>query len=126
MSDSSENKAKIVGTLGLLLIFAIAFPSCYALRGRGGYGSTSFVTATVKTKHVDSGGKNADSSYMVTTDKGTFEVDNGILLGIWNSDEIYGYLEVGHTYQFWIRGSESKNMFWQQYPYITRATKVQK
>lgn len=123
MSDSQDNVKAVVGLI-LIAFFALAVPSCYAMRGRGGYGPERVTTATVKSKHVDA--RDKGSSYMLTTDKGTFEVDNGILLGLWNADELYGNIEVGKTYEFTTSGRESANMFWQQYPYITKAVEVKK
>jgi hypothetical protein len=112
-----------LATLAVLLVMIIVGPR--ACTRAGGFGPVDTVeNATVITKHVDAG-KEA-SSYMVTTDKGTFEVDNGWLLGVWNSDEIYGQLEVGKTYNLTIEGEKTVWWFLQYYPYITKATPVAK
>lgn len=44
------------------------------------------------------------SYYLIYTDKETFELSNGILIGVFNSSDIYGTIEIGKTYQFEVRG----------------------
>jgi outer membrane phospholipase A len=76
----------------------------------------------VISKHVDIQ-KSSDSSsshYMVATNMGIFEVDNGIMLDVWNSDEIYGALEVGKTYTITTKGERVVGMFFQSYPYVIK------
>lgn len=105
----------IVGIVGLICISQV---SC----GVGGFGPQGTTTAKVLSKHVDA--SKESSHYMVTTDAGTFEVGNGVLLGVWNADEIYGSLAVGETYTFTTKGKKWVNMWMQEYPYVTDATKV--
>ena len=78
------------------------------------------VTARVISKHVDYSRHN-ESHYMVSTTSGTFEVQNGFLLDMWNADEVYGQIEPGHTYTFHTRGVKVVNAFMQEYPYILSA-----
>jgi hypothetical protein len=124
-SRSDDSWASILG--GLFVLFVILF-FAFGLRAcnrAGGFGPEASVKeATVITKHVDAG-KNS-SSYMVTTDKGTYEVDNGFLLGIWNADEIYGVMEVGKTYNLTVEGEKTVWWFIQYYPYITKVEEVKK
>jgi len=102
----------IIGLLGSILLVARA--GC----ATGGMGPTNTLTVTVSDKHVDAD-KESGSHYMVNTDKGTFEVDNGLLLGVWNADELYGKLLAGHTYNITTKGNRVVNIFMQEYPYIT-------
>lgn len=102
-----------------LILVALLFGLWFSF-GIGGMGPTNNVTATVISKHVDTEGVSGDvsSSYMVVTDNGTFEVDNGLLLELWNADELYGVIQIGKTYTFTTKGNRYTNMFIQVYPYI--------
>ena len=107
---------------GFIIIFAIiAWSISYGL-GIGGFGPTNQLTVKVLKTYVDiskddEGG--SSSHYMVMTDKGSFEVDNGILLGMWNADDVFGKLEVGKTYTITTKGRRYQNAFMQEMPYIT-------
>jgi hypothetical protein len=83
------------------------------------FGERNEVVATVQSKHIDNNG-DAGSSYMVVTDKGVFEVNNSLWLWLWNSDEIYGKIEVGKTFTFSIKGRKCANFIFQKYPYIEK------
>lgn len=85
--------------------------------GSYGFGSEGKVCAKILSKHVDPR-SGAGSSYMVTTDKGTFEIENGFILGVWNADDLYGGLEVGESYALDVRGDEVLNFALQQYPFV--------
>ena len=62
---------------------------------------------------------------MLTTDKGTFKVNNGLLIWTWNEDEIYGQIEVGKTYEFTTKGNRVVFLcILQYYPYITNVKLV--
>lgn len=118
---------KAIGLIALVAttIFLAAAQPIYL--GIGGWGpTTTTAEATVTGKHIDiSGGKGSKQShYMVNTDKGTFEVDNGIMLGIWNADEIYGKLEINKVYNITAQGNKVVGWFYQEYPYITRVEKT--
>jgi len=107
----------------LLVVILIAIPilvlnSC----GIYGFGPHNTVEATVKNKHVDNAGR--ASHYMVTTDKGTFEVQNGMMLNTWNADEIYGRIEIGKKYRFSTKGNKVVNPIIQEYPYIINLVDV--
>jgi prepilin-type N-terminal cleavage/methylation domain-containing protein len=106
--------------VGLLL--AIAFPLAYSIsKGAGVFGPTRSDEITVTRLYVDySGGKDSQSShYMVGTDKGVFEVDNGLFLGLWNADELYARLKEGQRYRVTTEGNKVVNFWTQSYPYIT-------
>lgn len=107
--------------MGIILIVALCLiGSCSAeiFMGVGIFGPTRNQTVKVVSKHVDTT-SNHGSHYMVTTDKGTYEVDNGFILGVWNADELYGRLNENMTYDIRARGNRVVNMFIQGYPYIT-------
>jgi len=109
---------ELIVVICLLVIFLL-FCIPYCSGGVGGLGKHDTVTCIVKSKHIDTrGGK---SHYMVTTTQGTFEVDNGPALGVWNADEIYGNILVEHKYLFEIAGAKFVNPIAQYYPYIIRA-----
>jgi hypothetical protein len=89
--------------------------------GVGAFGPDGRVeAATVSRAYVDvsKSGDVMESHYMVATDKGVFEVDNSILMGIYNADEIYGQIREKNTYNFSIKGRKVVNLFFQAYPYI--------
>ncbi len=104
------------------LVLATLFPISYRIaKGAGSFGPTRSEEITVTRLYVDySGGKKSQSShYMVGTDKGVFEVDNGILLGLWNADELYAKLKEGQRYRVTTEGNKVVGFWLQSYPYIT-------
>jgi hypothetical protein len=104
------------------LVMAILFPLGYRIaKGAGSFGPTRTEEITVTRLYVDySGGKDSQSShYMVGTDKGVFEVDNGLFLGLWNADELYARLKEGQRYRVTTEGNKVVGFWLQSYPYIT-------
>jgi hypothetical protein len=106
----------------IVVIALCIIPGCWI--GAGGWGPVNTVDATVNRLYVDAAGESG-SSYMVGTDKGVFEVDNGFLLGLWNADELYAQLQPGKTYRFTTKGNKRTNFFFQYYPYIVRASPIE-
>lgn len=106
-----------------ILLIAIVLGSCVAgpVLGVDGYGPINTYSVTVVSKHIDA--QKDSSSYMVNTNIGTFEVDNGMLLGVWNADEIYGSILVDHEYCFTAKGNRVTNFWMQQYPYVLKVQK---
>lgn len=93
--------------------------------GIGGCGPRQEHTVLIERLYVDTaGGELGGSHYMVVTDAGVFEVDNGLLLGLWNSDELYSSLKEGHMYRITTCGKKRVNALMQYYPYIVSATPV--
>lgn len=78
---------------------------------------------TIKDKHIDH--SQDQSYYMVTTDKGVFEVDNGPFINVWNADEIYGNLTIGKKYHIRTKGMKSVDLFTQWFPYIVEYKEIQ-
>lgn len=117
---SGRGLAHLLVVIALFGVVVLLFKAC----GVGGFGPTNVVEATVTRLYVDTG-KEA-SAYMVTTDKGVFEIDNGLMLGMWNADELYGPLKVGETYRFRTKGKRVVNMFAQHYPYIVAVEPVRR
>jgi hypothetical protein len=103
----------------LVLTFGLALGSNMLL-GINGFGPTQIQEVTVKRLYVDiSGSKdNTASHYMVSTDKGIFEVSNLMWFGIFNADEIYGQLQEGKSFTVKTKGNKLVNFIFQQYPYI--------
>lgn len=110
----------------LVIILFIASFAIGPILGIGGFGPVDTVQATVARCYVDvsGSGDNRASHYMVGTDKGIFEVDNGVFLRLWNADELYGSLVAGKTYVFTTKGRKVVNFFFQEYPYIIAAREV--
>lgn len=73
---------------------------------------------TIERLYVDVSGES--SHYMVGTDKGVFEVNNSMWLGIWNADEAYSKLQTGKTYTITTKGVKLLDWWIQQYPLITK------
>jgi len=112
-----------LGTILLVLLVICSIPiGCNAVHGAYGFGPVRTVTATVERTYEDSGKES--SSYMVVTDGGVFEVDNGWLLGLWNADELYGQIKPGRRYEFTTKGNRVLGFWFQSYPYITAAKEV--
>lgn len=102
----------------LLFLLAAILGSCVAhpMLGVNGYGPEKTYDVTIVSKHIDA--QKDSSSYMVNGDTQTFEVDNGILLGVWNADVVYGQIIVGERYCITAKGNRVTNFWMQQYPYI--------
>ena len=104
--------------LGLLL-FLVGYPIAYVAQGCGSFGPAKTQDVTVQRLYVDSGSNESGSHYMVGTDKGVFEVENGWLLGLWNADELYSKMKDGHRYRITTKGNKVVGFFFQEYPYVT-------
>lgn len=110
------------------LLLAMLFPVGYRIaKGAGSFGPTRSEEITVTRLYVDySGGKYSQSShYMVGTDKGVFEVNNGLFLGLWNADELYSKLKEGQRYRITTEGNKVVGFWLQSYPYITAVDSIQ-
>lgn len=125
--SSSRDNAGIfsaVFSIGVLLFLLVAIlGSCVAdpILGVGGYGPVRQYDVVIVSKHIDA--QKDSSSYMVNGDTQTFEVDNGILLDVWNADVIYGNILVGERYCIEAKGNQKTDFWMQQYPYILKAVK---
>lgn len=106
----------VIGTVAIMLSVAGVIDSVNWFFGVKGFGPEKTEQITVQRLFVDN---NKSSHYMVSTDKGVFEIDNFLYpRTIFNADELYGRLEVGKTYQVVVKGNKMLNLFFQQYPYI--------
>lgn len=114
------------GFFVVIVFLGILFMAFSVGMKTGGMGPSNTVIVTVDGKHVDtsSTGKSSSSHYMVNTDKGVFEVDNGMMLGVWNADEIYGSLKIGKTYSIVTKGEKIVTWYAQEYPYIVSVREV--
>jgi hypothetical protein len=114
-SGLSAIEAMIVIVI-VALVLAMLVPGCqYIGGGCGSFGPTTRQIVTVETKHVDSG---ESSHYMVGTDAGVFEVQNGFFLGIYDADDVYAKLRIGGRYQVTTKGNRVVNFWLKEYPYI--------
>ena len=78
---------------------------------------------TIIDKHIDH--SEDGSFYMVTTDKGVFEVNNGLFINVWNADEIYGNLTIGKKYHIRTKGIKEVDFLVQMFPYIVEYKEIQ-
>jgi hypothetical protein len=128
MSYNDENSLGFSGTIiigVILLAFFITLNiSCSYSMGTHGFGPENTYTITVTKTYVDHSGSgdSSKSHYMVSTDQGVFEVNNSIINGIYNADEIFGQIKEGKKYEIVAKGRKVTNMFFQQYPYIIKLT----
>lgn len=127
MSESKDpvGCAIVAFTAGcvIFVLFLITYP---IFLGTGGWGPVNQLKSVHVTRlYVDHSGDS--SSYMVATDQGIFEVDNGIMLGVKDADKIYGGIKEGGTYDFTTRGNEV--LWWfdiiQEYRYIVSKVNVE-
>ena len=102
----------VAAVVGLLLFVLTA----NLLFGLYPFGPKSSETITVQRLYVDSGYKS--SHYMVGTDKGVFEMDDSLILGIYNIDELYSELETGKTYEVELKGNKMVTWYCTDYPHI--------
>jgi hypothetical protein len=113
---------RVYGLIMMVLVVLIVVGGCNVFIGAGGWGPTISREVTVTRTYVDysGSGDNKESHYMVATDEGVFEVGNGILLGLWNADELYGKIQGGKRYRLTTKGNRVVGMFWQEFPYIVQ------
>lgn len=118
----------LTAVVGLLITIVFGgFVGCAAAAGDGSWGfgeDERAVEVLVNDKHEDHA-QNSGSSYMVGTDQGTYEVDNGFILGMWDADEVYGSIKVGGRYRFTVQGSTTASWWTQTYPYITKVEELE-
>lgn len=121
--SGNHSPAGAVFGLVIVLIFLVGGCGVRSCAGVGGFGPIRNETVKVTNLYVD---RSSDSShYMVGTDKGVFEVDNGFLLGLWNADEIYNKFQKDHTYNITTKGNRVLFLgFMQEYPYIIGVQEV--
>lgn len=105
----------------VVLLVGIFFGLPYSL-GLYPFGPESTQTITVERLYVDISGKS--SNYMISSDKGIFEMDNSLILQIFNIDELYGQLEAGKSYEVTVKGGKLLNFLFQTYPHITTVKEV--
>ena len=105
----------------LFVVLLIASLCAWPVMGIFPFGPERHELVVIKRLYIDySGGSDsASSAYMVGTDKGVFEVDNSLYLGIFNADEIYAQMQEGMTCTVRVVGHKYVNFFLQQYPGIT-------
>ena len=105
----------VVGVVVVLVVLGIGFSL-----GIGAWGPTQVHDVAVTRTYVDfsGSGDSKASHYMVGTDKGVFEVDNGLFIWTWNADELYAKIQVGKQYRITTRGKKVVGMFFQEYPYV--------
>lgn len=116
------NKFAVVGAFIVFLLIGYLLSAAY---GVGGFGPTVTQDVTVFRTYIDIGGeKKTESHYVVVTDKGSFEVDNGLLLGMWNADDIFGQMQQGKKYRITSKGKRYQNMFMQEFPYIIKVENI--
>lgn len=110
----------------LIAIAFVALTTTTMFIGIGGWGPTNTADVTIIRTYVDvrKSGDNIQSHYMVSTDQGIFEIDNGILLGLWNADGLYGKLKPGVIYHITTKGRKIVNILIQEYPYIVRVVEL--
>jgi len=123
--DAGHFAVLLIVNMKAFFIFAafaivLSVAACGPIMGTGPFGPTTQTVVTVTDKYVDvsGGGKHANSHYMVATDQGIYEIDNGLMLGVWNADELYGRMLKGKAYRITIKGNKVVNAFMQEYPYI--------
>jgi hypothetical protein len=109
----------MVGIICLFIFGLFFIPMAFGL---GGCGPTRTQEIVVQRLYVDNSGET--SHYMVGTDCGVFEVDNGLFLGMWNADEVYSKLKEQKRYRVVTKGNKVVGMFLQSYPYIVQVTEI--
>jgi hypothetical protein len=113
------------GILGVLVILAlIVFGLSWRFwMGVGVYGPTRTVETTVNRVYIDT--SKEGSHYMVGTDSGVYEIENGYWLGVNNADELYAKLKDGRKYRLTTEGNKVVWYFGiQEYPFITKVEAI--
>ena len=121
---SSRSERTEMWIIGFIILACVVLPILFAKGcGVGGWGPTVYhQNATIQRAWVDN--SKEGSHYMVATDRGVFEVDNGVLLGMWNADEVYGQMVVGKKYNITTKGKRWTNVIHQHYPYVVKVEPI--
>jgi len=103
-------RTKIIAQIGLLVvaIFIILFSLFFGL-------ATTFHKATVTDKVL---GKervvysSSNSKYLIYGNNETYQDTDSLWLGKFNSSDLYGHIQTGHTYQFTVIGWRVPFLSW--------------
>jgi hypothetical protein len=120
-SNSYSRSRNIVIVLFLILLFGGIGFGCYEVN----YGNERNFTATVTEKYIKR--KNDHDVYMIVLQDVTGEVqivqnEDSLMLGKFNSSDVYGRLQVGHKYH--IKTVGYRNNFFSMYPNLIVAEEV--
>jgi len=113
-------------TVLVIILLFVGVASCNPILGIGGWGPKNTHVATVNNMYVDisGAGDSRKSHYMIGTDKGVFEVQNSLIMWLWNADEIYSKVKNGQTYTFTTKGNKVVCWLFQEYPYVIKMESV--
>lgn len=70
------------------------------------------ITVTDKERVMQGSGEDASSKYLVFTDTEVFENTDCLVLGKFNSSDVYGQFKVGETYQVLVYGWRVPFLSW--------------
>jgi hypothetical protein len=121
-NNRGEAPIHVLFTMALVaFIFCAGFTIDFIL-GVDGFGPTNVTETKVVRLYVDRGSHS--SHYMIGTEAGVFEVQNRLILGIYNADEIYSKIQEGKTYRITAKGNKVVNWFFQEYPLVLSAEPI--
>jgi hypothetical protein len=81
--------------VGAILVFGVAYRNT---------GSTVIAQVRDKERVCNSTSEGSDCRYLVYTDQGTYAVEDSFIFWRFNSSDVYGSIERGKTYSFYIVG----------------------
>jgi len=114
-----QKRAKIV-TYMIGLIVASAVSAGIAMGIHAYTSSDRQVTVTVQNENrvCTGSGNSVSCQYLIYTSGGTFKDTDSLLAGKFSSSDLYGQLQIGHTYTLEVRGYRIP--FLSEYPNILR------
>lgn len=97
-----------LGVLGAVI--AVGMVTLFAGSAVYQYGNVHNVTFKVNDKVSHQSGNS--STYLIYTDKGVYSDSDSVLHGKFNSSDVYGQLQRGHTYDCKVHGHRVHVMSW--------------
>lgn len=104
--EAAARRAKARHKRSIATVVAIAVIAALVGVAAASYAERRTVTATVTDKErvCESTDSGSDCKYLIFTDKGTFRIEDSLLIGRFDSSDLYGRVREDRTYRFEVYG----------------------
>jgi hypothetical protein len=113
----------MLGIMGLIILVILIVGGLIGgliWLGNIGYQNKESTTVTVQEKWIKNYSKN--STYLISTEKGVYEISDLMFIGKFNSSDLYARLQVGKTYE--ITSTGYRNHFFSMYKNINSIKEI--